>query len=73
MSQVSSRQSFCHWHKRRAEQHPMKFAPLETSHRAPAVAAAAEVMPVSGERLRIVTGVDATTLSLVLSVLREPQ
>jgi transposase len=65
----TSEYSFYHWRKRLAEELPMKFALVETGPRAPAV----EVMLVSGERLRIVPGVDATTLRLVLSVLREPR
>ena len=51
----------------------MKFALVETRHSAPVAAAAVEVMPASGERLRIVPGVDAAMLRLVLSVLREPR
>ena len=64
---------FYHWRKRLAEELPMKFALVETGPRAPAVVAPVEVMLVSGERLRIVQGVDATTLRLVLNVLREPR
>jgi hypothetical protein len=65
--------SFYHWRKRLAEDLPMKFALVATGPRAPAVVAAVEVMLVSDERLRIVPGVDAATLRLVLSVLREPR
>ena len=54
-----------------AEQLPMKFALVETSRSAPAGVAAVEVILASGERLRIVPGIDAATLRLVLSVLRE--
>jgi transposase len=68
----TSEYSFYHWRKRLTEQLPMKFALVEAGHRAPA-AVAVEVMLVSGERLRIVPGVDAATLRLVLSVLREPR
>jgi hypothetical protein len=35
--------------------------------------AAVEVILASGERVRIVPGVDAATLRLVLNVLREPR
>jgi len=48
----------------------MKFALVETNRSAPA---AVEVMLTSGERLRIAPGIDAATLRLVLSVLREPR
>jgi len=65
--------SFYQWRKRLGEQLPMKFALVETSRGAPAGVAAVEVMLTSGERLRIVPGVDAATLRLVLSVLREPR
>jgi transposase-like protein len=65
--------SFYHWRKRLAEQLPMKFALVETNRAAPAAVAAVEVMLTSGERLRIVPGIDAATLRLVLSVLREPR
>jgi transposase len=68
----TSEYSFYHWRKRLAEQLPMKFALVETRS-APVAVAAVEVMLASGERLRIVPGVDAATLRLVLSVLREPR
>lgn len=51
----------------------MKFALVETSRSAPAAVAAVEVVLASGERLRIAPGIDASTLRLVLSVLREPR
>ena len=51
----------------------MKFALVETSHAAPGAVAAVEVMLTTGERVRIAPGVDAATLRLVLSVLREPR
>ncbi len=69
----TSEYSFHHWRKRLADELPMKFALVETSQRAPVAVAAVEVMLASGERLRIVPGVDAATLRLVLSVLREPR
>ena len=65
--------SFYQWRKRLREQLPMKFALVETSHSAPAAGAVLEVMLTSGERLRIVPGIEAATLRLVLSVLREPR
>ena len=51
----------------------MKFALVETHRTAPAAVAAVEVMLTTGERLRIVPGIDAATLRLALSVLREPR
>ena len=65
--------SFDHWRKRLADELPMKFALVETGPRAPAPMAAVEVVLISGERLRIVPGVDAATLRLVLNLLREPR
>jgi hypothetical protein len=69
----TSEYSFYHWRKRLAEQLPMKFALVETSRSAPAAVAAVEVILASGERLRIAPGIEAATLRLVLSVLREPR
>jgi hypothetical protein len=69
----TSEYSFYHWRKRLAEQLPMKFALVETNRAAPAAVAAVEVILASGERLRIAPGIDAATLRLVLSVLREPR
>ena len=66
----TSEYSFYHWRKRFAEQLPMKFALVESSRSAPA---AVEVILASGERLQIAPGVEAATLRLVLSVLREPR
>jgi transposase-like protein len=68
-----SEHSFYQWRKRLAEQLPMKFALVETRHNAPAAVAAVEVVLTSGERVRIAPGVEACTLRLVLSVLREPR
>jgi hypothetical protein len=69
--QRTSEFSFYHWRKRLPEQLPMKFALVETSQSAPAPVAVLEVMLTSGERLRIAPGIEAGTLRLVLSVLRE--
>jgi transposase len=69
----TSEYSFYHWRKRLADELPMKFALVETGPRAPVPMAAVEGVLVSGERLRIVPGVDAATLRLVLSVLRGPR
>jgi hypothetical protein len=67
----TSEHSFYQWRKRLAQQLPVKFALVETVHGARMHAEAVEVMLSSGERLRILPGVDAATLRLVLSVLRE--
>jgi transposase-like protein len=69
----TSEHSFYQWRKRLREQLPLKFALVETNRSAPAAVAAVEVMLPSGERLRIAPGIDAATLGLVLSVLREPR
>jgi hypothetical protein len=69
----TSEHSFYQWRKRLREQLPMKFALVETSRGAPVAVAAVEVMLTSGERLRIAPGIDAATLRLVVSVLREPR
>ena len=69
----TSEHSFYQWRKRLAAGLPMKFALVETSRSAPAAVAAVEVILASGERLRIAPGIDAITLRLVLSVLREPR
>jgi hypothetical protein len=65
--------SFYHWRKRLREQLPMKFALVDTHRAAPTAVTAVEVMLTTGERVRIVPGIDAATLRLVLSVLREPR
>jgi transposase-like protein len=69
----TSEDSFYHWRKRVREQLPIKFALVETNRAAPAAVAAVEVMLTTGERVRIMTGVEAATLRLVLNVLREPR
>ena len=69
----TSEYSFFDWRKRLREQLPMKFALIETSQSAPATVAVLEVILTSGERLRIVPGIEAGTLRLVLSALREPR
>jgi hypothetical protein len=69
----TSEYSFYHWRKRLAGQVPMKFALVETHRVAPMAVAAVEVILTTGERLRIAPGVEAATLRLVLSVLREPR
>jgi hypothetical protein len=71
--QRASEHSFYQWRKRLAEQLPVKFALVETSRNRSLHAEAVEVILSSGERLRITPGIDAATLRLVLSVLREPR
>ena len=68
-----SEHSFYQWRKRLGEQLPMKFALVETSQSPSAAVALLEVILTSGERLRVVRGIDAATLRLVLNVLREPR
>ena len=69
----TSEYSFYQWRRRFAEQLPVKFALVETSQEARMRAEAVEVILTSGERLRVTDGIDAATLRLVLSVLREPR
>src|SRR5271154_6044728 len=69
----TSEYSFYHWRKRLREQLPMKFALVETRRNTPMTVAAVEVMLTTGVCLRIAPGLDAYTLRLVLSVLREPR
>lgn len=68
-----SEYSFYQWRKRLAHQLPVKFALVETGQATRVQAEAVEVILISGERLRITAGVDAATLRLVLSILREPR
>lgn len=65
-----SEYSFYQWRKRLAQQLPMKFALVETD-RGVRVANAIEVILTSGERVRIMPGVDIGTLRLVINILRE--
>jgi hypothetical protein len=69
----SSEHSFYQWRKRLAAYLPVKFALVETHGSAPASMGVLELILSSGERLRIAPGCDATTLRVVLSVLREPR
>jgi len=65
-------QSFYLWRKRLRNQHPMRFALVETgSARQPrATEPDLELMLATGERLRIGAGVDPATLRRVLEALR---
>jgi transposase-like protein len=69
----TSEYSFYQWRKRLAAQLPVKFALVETNTTARVHAEAMEVILTSGDRLRIAPGVDATTLRLVINILREPR
>lgn len=64
--------SFYAWRKRLQERGPVRFALVDRSARLQehASEAALELVLVTGERLRISAGVDATTLRIVLDVLR---
>jgi transposase-like protein len=64
---------FFYWRKRlRTDQQAVRFALVErgAATAEPMGKAELELVLVSGERLRIGTGVDATTLRMVLEVLR---
>jgi hypothetical protein len=65
--------SFYAWRKRLQERGPVRFALVERSARRQeerTTEAALELVLATGERLRIGTGVDPTTLRAVLDVLR---
>ena len=65
--------SYYYWRKRlRDQQKPMRFALVETgaARQESATEACLELVLASSERLRISTGVDATTLRTVLEVFR---
>lgn len=64
--------SFYAWRKRLRENGPVRFALVERSARRQEGTgeAALELVLTTGERLRIGTGVDTTTLRAVLDVLR---
>lgn len=62
--------SFYHWRRRlRMVDEPVRFALVETTP-APDCAAPLELVFASGERLRILRGVDAATLQLVMAAVR---
>ena len=63
-------QSFYFWRRRLREQEPVRFALIERGAAQPAAEQALELVLVTGERLRIGTGVDATALRTVLEALR---
>jgi transposase-like protein len=69
----TSEHSFYQWRKRLGERLPVKFALVETNRAAAMAVTAVEVILASGERVRIAPGIEAATLRLVLSVLREPR
>ena len=58
--------SFYYWRKKLQESTPVQFALLKTVASAPPL----ELILANGEQLRIQNGVDATTLRLVLEVVR---
>lgn len=64
--------SFYSWRKRLQEKGPVRFALVERSARRQERAAETvlELVLATGERLRIGTGVDTTTLRIVLDALR---
>ena len=66
-----SDQSFYTWRKRLAGTEPLRFALVDANGPVTTAAQPVELILVSGDRLRIAPGADATTLRIVLSVLRE--
>jgi transposase-like protein len=62
--------SFYRWRKRLRDNKPVQFALLEPQEEVAARGSGVEVILTSGERLRVVRGVDAATLRLVLDTLR---
>ena len=63
-------QSFYFWRRRLREQEPVRFALVERGAAQPATEQALELVLVTGERLRIGAGVNATVLRTVLEALR---
>jgi len=68
-----SEPSFYSWRKRLSTSEPVRFALVDPGNPVANVRAASslELILVSGDRLRIPAGTDATTLRTVLNVLRE--
>jgi transposase-like protein len=64
-------QSFYGWKKRLSGEAPVSFALVATDGSGGKQGAPLELALVSGQRLRIASGVDAATLRTVLSVLQE--
>ena len=64
--------SFYAWRKRLRRKEPVRFALVErgAARQEPATETGLELVLATGERLRIATGVDATTLRIVLDALR---
>ena len=63
-------QSFYYWRRRLREQEPVRFALIERGAAPAATEQALELVLVTGERLRIGAGVNATVLRTVLEALR---
>jgi transposase-like protein len=66
-----SDQTFYNWRKRLAGSEPVRFALVAAGANAAAEQLPIELLLVSGDRLRIAPGADATTLRTVLNALRE--
>jgi hypothetical protein len=66
-----SEQSFYTWRKRLAASRPVRFALVEAGAVETQSSGSLELVLASGDRLRIASGTDASTLRSVLSVLRE--
>ena len=65
-----SEYSFYTWRKRLAKKEPVRFALVDRGAAGQEAATALELVLRSGERLRIGTGVDGSTLRTVLEALR---
>lgn len=69
--QKITEQSFYVWRKRLRNRQPVRFALVETGNAPqPAPEPGLELILATGERLRIGSGVDATTLRRVVEALR---
>jgi putative transposase len=66
-----SDQTFYNWRKRLAGGEPVRFALVAADSRVAAEQIHVDLLLVSGDRLRIAPGTDATTLRTVLNALRE--
>jgi hypothetical protein len=66
-----SEPSFYSWRKRLAAGEPVRFALVDSGASGIRENAPMELILASGDRLKIVSGIDAGTLRTVLSVLRE--
>jgi transposase-like protein len=66
-----SDQAFYYWRKRLSGREPVRFALVAGEGATTIDQSAVELLLASGDRLRIASGADASTLRTVLNVLRE--